>query len=57
MRKDYQYTKYYHTLTFTYEFGYDNDTVFFSYCYPYSYTDLQNDITKIERDSRRASFI
>jgi hypothetical protein len=50
VRKDFQFTRYYNTLTFTYEFEYDNDTVFFAYCFPYSYTDLQNDIERIERD-------
>ena len=33
-------SKTYYTLTFTYEFSHDNDSVFFAYCYPYSYTDL-----------------
>lgn len=31
---------FYYTLTFTYTFEYANDKVFFSHCYPYTYTDL-----------------
>lgn len=57
VRKDFNFTKYYHTLTFTYEFEHDYDTVFFAYCYPYTYTDLSTDIMQLERDRRRASFI
>jgi len=40
VRKDLVHQKFYHTLTFTHEFEFDEDTVFFAYCYPYSYTDL-----------------
>lgn len=36
--------RFYYTLTFTYHFEHDHDSVFFAYCMPYSYTDLQNDI-------------
>jgi hypothetical protein len=31
---------FYYTLTFTMEFAYDQDDVFFSHCFPYTYTDL-----------------
>ena len=37
-------------LTFTYEFLYDDDTVYFAYCYPYSYSDLTDDLTKLTLD-------
>ena len=30
------------TLTFTYTFEYDNDTIFFSYFQPYTLTDLKD---------------
>ncbi|KAJ3412706.1 Cytosolic carboxypeptidase 2 [Chytridiales sp. JEL 0842] len=33
-----------YTLTFTIEFPYDSDTCYFAHCYPFSYTDLQEDI-------------
>ena len=57
IRKDFNFAKYYHTLTFTYEFEYSNDTVFFAYCFPYTYSDLSSDIISIERDKRREGFL
>lgn len=48
IRKDYIYTKYFYTATFTHTFEYDDDTVFFSYSYPYTLTDLRNDMMTIE---------
>ena len=33
-------SKYFYTLTFTYDFKYENDSVFFAYCFPYTFTDL-----------------
>lgn len=36
--------KTYFTLTFSYDFEYDDDTVFFSYCFPYTYSDLIEDL-------------
>lgn len=38
----------YYTLTFTVRFEHDHDTVSFAHCYPYSYTDLQHDLQKLE---------
>ena len=32
--------KYHYTLTFTYNFSYSNDTVYFAHCFPYTYSDL-----------------
>jgi len=40
VRKDFNNSRFYNTLTFTYEFEHDNDTVFFAYCFPYTYSDL-----------------
>lgn len=34
------YQRCYYTLTFTYRFEHDNDTLFFAYSQPYTYTDL-----------------
>jgi len=42
--------KTYYTLTFTHEFEHSNDTVYFAYSVPYTYTDLTDDITAIELD-------
>lgn len=39
----------YHTLTFTHTFDLDKDTVYFAHCYPYTYTDLSEDLSKLER--------
>jgi cytosolic carboxypeptidase protein 2/3 len=38
----------YYTLTFTYEFLYENDVVYFAYCYPYTYTELCKEIEGLE---------
>lgn len=48
-RKDKSATNYY-TLTFTVTFDHDDDLVYFSHCYPYNYTDLQNDLRELESD-------
>ena len=37
-------------MTFTYEFLYDDDIVYFAYCYPYTYTDMLEDLNKISSD-------
>jgi len=42
--------KSYYTHTFTYEFEYPDDTVYFAYCYPYTYTDMVEDLNKISSD-------
>jgi len=38
----------YYTLTFTYEFLYDLDTVSFAYCYPYTYSKLMKELDLLE---------
>ena len=40
VKKDEKSLKTYYSLTFTHTFEYDDDSVFFAYCYPYTYTDL-----------------
>ena len=42
MRMQARKGKYYKTLSFKYDFNFDNDTVQFSSCFPYSYTTLCN---------------
>ena len=44
------------TLTFTYKFEYDDDTVFFAYWYPYTYSDLKSDLIAIERNPKMKHF-
>jgi len=45
-------TRYFYTLTFTHTFEHDDDTVFFSYSYPYTLSDLRNDISLMEKNTR-----
>ncbi len=45
--------KSYYTLTFSYEFSYSDDSVFFAYCYPYTYTDLLEELNKISLDQAK----
>ena len=39
----------FYTLTFQYTFKYDNDNVYFAYSRPYSYSDLIEDVSTLER--------
>ena len=43
------YQRCYYTFTFTYRFEHDNDTLLFAYAQPYTYTDLQDDLSAIEK--------
>jgi len=36
-----------YTLSFKIQFKYDNDSVYFAYCYPYTYSDCAAHITRI----------
>ncbi len=45
-----------YTLTFTYEFPHSDDTVFFAYSYPYTYSDLADVLTRIECDEKKSEF-
>eukprot|EP00042_Codosiga_hollandica_P040428 m.348044 g.348044 ORF g.348044 m.348044 type:complete len:1083 (-) comp55863_c0_seq1:70-3318(-) len=47
-------TRYFHTLSWDQTFDHDNDTVYFAYCYPYTYTDLQNYLTALSVDQMRS---
>ena len=46
----------YYTFTFTHTFEHDNDHVFFSHCFPYTYSDLTEDLTRIEKEPGTANF-
>jgi cytosolic carboxypeptidase protein 2/3 len=46
--------KSFYTLTFTYVFEHADDTVYFAYSVPYTYSDLRKDLLEIESDPRRA---
>jgi murein tripeptide amidase MpaA len=41
------YGRYYYTLSFTYEFQHDEDTVFFANSHPFTYTDLLDELQRI----------
>jgi cytosolic carboxypeptidase protein 2/3 len=36
----------YYALTFEFRFKNDDDTVYFAHCYPYTYTNLVDDVRK-----------
>ncbi|BFZ04187.1 hypothetical protein BsWGS_07225 [Bradybaena similaris] len=40
----------YYSLTWTTRFTHDHDTVYFSHCYPYTYTDLQDYLLELTND-------
>ena len=44
---------YYYTLTWSATFKYDNDSVYFAHCYPYTYTDLIRYLDQLESDPKR----
>jgi hypothetical protein len=47
----------YYTLTFTVTFPHDDDTCYLAHCYPYTYTNLQQYLSHVEADSKRANRI
>jgi hypothetical protein len=48
--------KTFYTFTFTYEFESDEDQVYFAHCFPYTYSDLMDDLSRIERDPYTTTF-
>ncbi len=44
--------KYRYTLAFTYTFTDPDEKVFFAHCFPYTYSDLQIYLAKLEKDER-----
>uniref|UniRef100_A0A8C4PWW5 Peptidase M14 domain-containing protein n=1 Tax=Eptatretus burgeri TaxID=7764 RepID=A0A8C4PWW5_EPTBU len=45
-----------HSLTWTLCFPHSHDTCYFSYCYPYTYTDLQAYLSRLVSDPARSRF-
>ncbi|XP_046456232.1 cytosolic carboxypeptidase 2-like isoform X2 [Daphnia pulex] len=45
-----------HTLSFTLEFPHSDDTVYLAYCYPYTYSYLQDRLLFIQNDEERAQY-
>ena len=46
----------FYTLTFVHTFAHDADQQFFAHCFPYTYSDLQDDLTRIEKDVSSVNF-
>ena len=46
-----------YTLTFTYDFEYDDDSVFFAYCYPYTYSELVDELNEIMQDPVKQQYV
>lgn len=46
----------YFSFTFSHTFKHDDDQLFFSHCFPYTYSDLQEDISRIEKDAACQNF-
>ena len=44
-------------MTFTYDFKIDNDVVYFAYSYPYTYSDLTEELRKIEKDTVKSNYM
>lgn len=51
-----KFNRNYYTLTFTHTFEYDDDQLFFAHCFPYTYSDLQEDMGRIEKDTYTQNF-
>lgn len=49
VRENMRIKRFYFTFTFTHTFEIDKDTVYFAHCFPYTYTDLTDDLARIER--------
>ena len=46
-----------YTMTFSYEFEYDDDIVYFAYCYPYTFTELYEDLNAIMADPIKQQYV
>lgn len=44
-------SKRFYSLSFDYKFDYTDDTIYFAYCFPYTYSDLMQDLTILESNS------
>lgn len=51
-----KYARSFFTLTFEHVFEASDDCQFFAHCFPYTYSDLQDDLSRIEKDPYTASF-
>ena len=56
-REGNRWNRCYYTLTFTHTFTARDDQVYFAHCFPYTYSDLQDDLQRIERDRFSQNFV
>ena len=47
--KVHEHISYYYTLSFSYTYHYENDTVYIAQCVPYTYMDLVQDLHKLNK--------
>jgi hypothetical protein len=40
-------SRYYYSLSFSYDFKFTGDVVYFAYCFPYTYTDLTRELQEL----------
>jgi hypothetical protein len=45
-----------YSLSFTYEFEYDNDTIYFANTVPYTHTDLMRELNEIQKNENKYDF-
>jgi murein tripeptide amidase MpaA len=50
-------SRYFYTLTFTYDFRFDEDFVFFAYCQPYTYSALMEELNAFEKDPVKSQYV
>ena len=43
-------------MTFTYKFLTAGDTIYLAHCFPYTYSDLTDDLSRIEKDPYTQNF-
>jgi len=55
-RDNLRFSRFHYTFTFTTTFEHDDDQVFFSHCFPYTYSDLVEDLNRIEKDSTTQNY-
>lgn len=53
----YKRIKVLHTLTFSYTFEYEDDIVFFSHFFPYTFTDLEKYLATITSEQQYRKFL
>ncbi len=56
IRKDKHQTKTLSTLSFEYLFPFEDDSVYFAYSIPFTYSDLTTTLDSIQSDPRKAQF-